>query len=164
HRPYLRNFRPQRHLHRRQSLRRRMTITNHNATSADRDTTTRDCTASHCSRNAINQYRCRTRSNSTRMRRVLRFGVWRERVANAGDGFAINQHVWRARNHRRGRESLVVCSQVTQQHNFLAHYFALSFLEESSISVAVTGKQSPMVNKCSPIPNSKLMLTNTPRT
>jgi len=39
------------------------------------------------------QYRCGTRGNSTRMRRVLWFGVWRERVANAGDGFAINQHI-----------------------------------------------------------------------
>src|SRR5690554_1870622 len=57
----------------------------------------------------------------------------RERVAHAGNRFAVDQHVGGAGNNRRGWESLVVCSQATQQHNFLAHSFAPSFLEESSI-------------------------------
>ncbi|MHA7856286.1 hypothetical protein, partial [Marinobacter shengliensis] len=53
--------------------------------------------------------------------------------------------------------SLVICTQVTQQHNFLAHSFAPSFLEESSIDFgAVTGTTRHMVNKDSPRPNPKV--------
>src|SRR5690554_7593756 len=111
-----------------------MNITNNNATTADSDTATRDYAASHRSRNAINQYRRGTRCNSAWMRSVLRFGVRCERVTHAGDWFAVNQYIGGAGNNPGGWESLVVCTQVTQQHNFLAHSFVPSFLEVSSIN------------------------------
>lgn len=65
---------------------------------------------------------------------MLWFGVWREWVANAGNRSAINQHIGGAGNDRGGREPLVIGSQITQQHDVLAHSFVPSFLEESSLN------------------------------
>src|SRR5690606_19115444 len=83
--------------------------------------------------NTVDEHGCRTRSDGSRVGRVFGLGVRGERITHAGNRFAVDQDIGGAGNNRRGWESLVICTQVTQQHNFLAHSFAPSFPEESSI-------------------------------